>query len=266
MSYTRPDRTIEPFRDLSIEGFGKRTHSHRKAPNIAPCVDPARVLSANILKDPGFEQQTAVFGTGPNLANDIPHSTIAASNIPLRWVDPTDTNSTNDPEAGRSTYWMQDFTQKLDVRWQTSAVSPRSGTRHARKLMETRTVSNGAGLDDGIMFPYQITRCAAPITTGQELATAAVLPGDTVTWSFYMVADVLTSSPLVHLQMNALAADWSDTLSNAFWEVLNLNLTASLQAVMPAGAGWVQCWAAPDHTTGVVATTVDMDDAIVSIA
>lgn len=269
MSYTRPDRTIEPFRDLSIEGFGRRSHSHRKARNIEPCVDQVRVLSSNILRDPGFEKQTADFGTGPNLADDIPHHTISATNYPLRWVDPSDADSTNDPEAGIESYWVQDYTQEDDIRWQTSAVNPRSGSRHARKLMHNRAFANGAGWDDGYMFAAQYARCGVPHQTGAESYTAAVLPGDLVTYSFYMMVNSTAASPTVTIEMYSFKSDWTDTIGWA--EVVDIPLTTSyaqysLQWVMPADSAYVICDLWPDHTILISNTIVDLDDAVVSIA
>lgn len=273
MTTVPTDRTFSRRRrdPTDITELFKPDHYHRERFQgilTPPCADQSLILSPNILKDPGFEKQLATYGTGPQLANDIPHSTIpGSSSLPFRWVDTSDGDSTNDPEAGRETFWLQSFTNLLDNRWQIATANPRTSTYHARKTMQDRAGSNGAGSDDGIIFAAQWVRCAVP-SGGEDtdLYTAGVISGSIVTWSFYMEVNTTSASPDITLFMGFFDAGWN--LISSVQPTFSLTTSYaqySLQNTAPANAAYVYCYAWPDHDISVK-TIVDMDDAVVSIA
>lgn len=235
---------------------------------LIPCVDQVRVRSTNVLKDPGFELQTATYGTGPNLADDIPHYTTQTGfgTVPFRWVDPSDGNSTNDPEAGRATYWVQDFTQSTSIRWQTSTANPRSGSRHARKTMATSSPT-GSGSSYSL-YADQWTRCAAPAVAGANFYTAAVRGGDTVTFSFYMMVNSTAASPTVNRVIDFYDGQFEFT--TGYTEVGPTNLTTSyaqysVTKIVPNNnTKYATCYLWVSHDNAAP-TIVDMDDAVVSV-
>jgi hypothetical protein len=245
-----------------------------KPPVRRRCVDEL-VYSANVLTDPGFELQLNAWGSGPNLANDMPHYTVRVGfgGIPLRWPESSDANSSNDPQAGNRSYWVQDFSNWVDSRrWLISTANPRSGTYHARKVMTTAALYGG-GDTNGTLYADQRTRCGAEGDgTSADLYTARVEAGDTVEWSAHLMADVLTATPTLTMVMDFLDTDWTFNFGGtglSGYTEASFNLTGSyarysISTTAPSGAHAVLCYLWVDHDRSNQ-TVVDLDDTAVAV-
>ncbi len=153
-SYLVPDRATGRVRDLDLDSHVKRSHSHRER-LIVECTEPL-VLSANILRDPGFELMQGLTGK-----TEIPELNLLWST--LTWQDSA--------VAPATVGWAnQAYTNAAF--WDLSSVGPETGTWSARIDGTTGTSTstelaviglNGCGDGDfysGRCAPSNFTRAA----------------------------------------------------------------------------------------------------------
>lgn len=222
---------------------------------VQPCED-LYISGSNTLRDAGFESQLGTFGSGPNLANDIPHNVSTATSVLFRWPETTDGIFANDPPLGDDTYWFQDFTNTLTGRWSISTANPRSGSSHAR------IVSPGLA-DLRNLYPTRVF-CNPNKSGGfvQFWYTAIVQPGDLMTFSIWATAngaaDIVISGQWLGLNRSFTGSftQVQQSLSGSYAQKTN-------SQIAPAGAAAVQIFIWVEDAGGV---TIDVDDASMVIS
>lgn len=247
-----------------------RSKPPRKGP---PCIDPF-ITGTNVLRDPSYELQQATFGTGPELADDIPSFLFGSTGPLLVWFSHPITQANHNP-MGNESYWAQGWSVLgltpgyENRRWLISTASPRTGSRHVRKVMFDPGDGYYAG---GDVFSLNVFRARCGFSkaeSGIDTYSTLVQPGNFIEWSVYVKASSTAASPTLTLQLIGVKPDWSDYSDLFVQQTFSLTVSYarySISAFADALAGSCHVSLSVDHNTaGNPTTTVDIDDAALEV-
>lgn len=183
---------------------------------VEPCTEPL-VYGTNILSDPGFESQLANVGGGP-LGDEIPGF---INTVEMRWSD-----ASHAPDISR---WSHGYSGLSTQRWKIATIDPHSGTYHA----QTQTYGENQAVVN--LYAHGFFTCAGVFLD----VGAAVTEGDYYSWSIWVKASALVTSPInvqhsARLRIQFFNSD-GDTSADASNSSADVDMTTSYQKLTLTG-------------------------------
>lgn len=265
MSYPVTDRKVSERRRAFSSKAGprwKQGHYHREKAQgtlAAPCLQPY-LIGSNILRDAGFESG----GDNASFPNRVPQWDVTpnVSYPDIAYYDRVG-GTAHTPAYTTTLGWTADFDWS-DRYHEYSTAAPRSGTYHLRSQTYGETTVWDA------VWAVGGYRCVQPTTTGPDMYSAVVNPGDVITWGIWSRRTGTSAT----LEANFIMSIWDDTETNlGFFGSALGTLSTSYQyyetiQVMPASAKYLQCGFDADIQTGTPSsdTRIYYDDAVLGVA
>lgn len=236
-SYLVPDRSVDRVRDLGLDSFVRRAHSHRER-LIIECTEP--LVTGELLLDPGIEDQVANFfgeTTVPEYSTVTKEwEWIGGRTLPYPGLVPWSANSRDN--------------------WEIDTTDPRNGTYHLQSVQSPIGNSPQA---------VELNR-RFPCDNDTLVNSGRVTEGQLVTWQAYVKPSIVGSGS-VTMRIQFLAEGGGTGPGLFTTNVANISTAYelySLIVVAPANSYWMRAEIRP--LNGGSGITWRTDDASLVVA